>query len=61
MLEPVWLEVWKSEGIEDNLVFPHGVCLGVEKCRDRKLFCSVEKINKMIGNKVCVNLLLCPY
>ena len=61
MLEPVWLEVWKSEGIEDNLVFPHGVCLGVEKCRDRKLFCFIEKINEMIGNKVCVNLLLCPY
>ena len=61
MLVPVWLEVWKSEGIEDILVFSHSVCLGVEKCEDRKLFCLVEKINEMIGNKVYVNLLLCPY
>ena len=61
MLGPVWLKIWKSEGVEDILVFPHGVCLRVEKCSDKKLFFLVEKTNEMIGNKFCINLLLCPY
>ena len=32
----------------------------VEKWRDEKLFYLVEKKNKRIENRVCINLLLCP-
>ena len=52
------------EKLEDrkDLVFPH-LCLvgGVEKWRDKKLFCLVEMKNKRMKNKVDINLPLCPY
>ena len=35
--------------------------LGVEKWRDEKLFCSVEKKNEKIKNIVWIDLLSCSY
>ena len=53
---------YKSGGMEEILVFPYGVRFGgVEKWRDGKLFCLVEKKNERIENDVCRNLLSCPY
>ena len=35
--------------------------VGIEKWRDEKLLCLVEKKNERTLNVVHINLLLCPY
>ena len=51
-----WVE--RIEKILISLIF---VWLGVEKWKDRKLFCLVEKKNKRIEHRVYVYLYLYPY
>ena len=61
------LDEWKSGRIENreriekfkdrkDLVFSHMCLVGrVEKWRDEKLFCLVEKKKVRIENRVCIN------
>ena len=67
------MEEWKSgrieigEGIEKwedrkDLVFFHMCLVGrMEKWRDGKLICLVEKKNEMMENEIGINLQLCPH
>ena len=53
------MEKWEDK---KDFNFPYLCLVGrVEKWRDEKRFCLVEKRNEMIENKVCINLLICPY
>ena len=49
---------WKDKR---NLVFSYTCLVGkIEKWRNKKLICLVEKKNEIIENVDCINLLLCP-
>ena len=52
------MEKWEDEQI---LIFSHGISLGLEKWRDRKLSCLVEENSEKIENVFYMNLLLCLY
>ena len=52
------IEKWEDRR---DLVFSH-LCLvqRIEKLKDKKFICLVEKKSEMIENKVNINLQLCP-
>ena len=52
------MEKWKDK--KKILVFSHDVWFGVEKWRNKKLFCLIEKKNKRIENVDYINLVMCP-
>ena len=52
------MEKWKNR--KNILVFSHDVWFRVEKLRNIKLFCLIEKKNKRIENVDYINLVICP-